>query len=826
MVNKLYEHKGTAFAAVEGALEGVLASEVGLDSENEEEYKALVAGLEVWDVSIEKLPTAVANEYFAKISEATEFETYEADAEDGSYKKGGLKDQLVENIKKSYLDEVDNSKVITSAESKNNIKGAIGSAVDSWLNKNKLTAKLTKYYSISSGADLGTINYGGTLVEAIESTLNSNDNYDAFQDERLDTAVSSAKAKLEAKAKEIKDSDKLYASAISATLINNTSSAYNGMYKINPYIGINDTENEIDYRVDNPFISLTGMKEEKNTAGTAVIGYYVSAANVAGLGTYSVDKYIDGLFTDTGDIESSEGTFETPFKVNEWLVGELVEVGNVYDRGRDQYSSDILSELEKPVPATNASPLNGVIKAEGEIQGEDWTDLYGPTKDFTMDEAANSAKAFTIAGTLLEGTSGAHTAYEAKLEELAVSDERYAEEFDVGTGTIKSELKAAYDALKEGVLKGEKTQDDVDDFVAEIDSLYAKDITTFEARAKQRLADFASTVADSELNVSDGDAVYVRHDEALEAYGSVAYPCTNVTEIDEWYKEARPYVKGEQNTIMEDILSSDLEDFANGLLERLKKLDVTNITTDPTNASRIAWEALVDEIEDALNSENPLTDVVFKGWVDPSKNEHDHLFYRLLSTTTLPSGKTVSLDDKGTQESTDDEYKLAYESETKEDLYVIYNDVVAIYNRLVALEKSVDEALLDMIESAKEKILSFNDKAVSDEDHLEAANTLKEDIVDEIQKIYGSSFTTQVLDQFVTITVDGEAGSYAYNVSLVENKFDDITLTHIKWIITIGATDTEGEEITFDLLEGELEDLVELVTSAVGAIDGVANETE
>ena len=84
MVNKLYEHKGTAFAAVEGALEGVLASEVGLDSENEEEYKALVAGLEVWDVSIEKLPTAVANEYFAKISEATEFETYEADAEDGS----------------------------------------------------------------------------------------------------------------------------------------------------------------------------------------------------------------------------------------------------------------------------------------------------------------------------------------------------------------------------------------------------------------------------------------------------------------------------------------------------------------------------------------------------------------------------------------------------------------------------------------------------------------------------------------------------------------------------------------------------------------------
>ena len=842
--NKLYEHKGTAFAAVEGALESVLASEEGLDSENEDEYEALVAGLEVWDVSVEKLPTAVANEYFAKISEATEFETYEADAEDGSYKKGqvvlavegkkavedslqGLKDQLVENIKKSYLDEVDNSKVITSTESKNNIKGAIGSAVDSWLNKNKLTAKLTKYYSISSGADLGIINYGGTLVEAIESTLNSNHNYDAFQDERLDTAVSSAKAKLEAKAKEIKDSDKLYASAISATLINNTSSAYNGMYKINPYIGINDTENEIDYRVDNPFILLTGMKEEKNTAGT-VIGYYVSAANVAGLGNYSVDKYIDGLFTDTGDIESSEGTFETPFKVNEWLVGKLVEVGNVYDTGRDQYSSDILSELEKPAPATNASPLNGVIKAEGEIQREDWEDLYGDTKDFTMDEAANSAKAFTIAGTLLEGTNGAHTAYEAKLEELAVSDEIYAEEFDVGTGTIKSELKAAYDALKEGVLKGEKTQDDVDDFVADIDSLYAKDITTFEARAKQRLADFASTVAEGEVNVSEGDAVYVRHDEALELYGSVAYPCTNVTEIDEWYKEARLYVKGEQNTIMEDILSSDLKDFAKGLLERLKKLDPIKITTDSTNASRVAWEALVDEIEVALEGDDPLTDVVvFQGYVDSTTKPNDRLFYRLLSTMTLPSGKTVSLDDNETPEvSTDDTYELTYESETKEDLYVIYNDVVAIYNRLVALEKSVDEALLDMIESAKEKILSFNDKAVSDEDRSEAVSTLKNDIVAEIQKIYGSSFTTQVLDQFVNISVDGEAGSYAYNVSLVEDKFNDLTLAHTNWIITIGATDIEGEEITFDLLEGELEDLVELVTSAVGAIDGVANETE
>ena len=43
--NKLYEHKGTAFAAVEGALEGVLASEEGLDSENEEEYEALVGSL-------------------------------------------------------------------------------------------------------------------------------------------------------------------------------------------------------------------------------------------------------------------------------------------------------------------------------------------------------------------------------------------------------------------------------------------------------------------------------------------------------------------------------------------------------------------------------------------------------------------------------------------------------------------------------------------------------------------------------------------------------------------------------------------------------------
>ena len=604
------------------------------------------------------------------------------------------------------------------------------------------------------------------------------------------------------------------------------------MYKINPYIGINDTENGVDYRIDNPFIDLTGMKEEKNTAGTSVIGYYVPAGNVSDLGDYSVDEYIDGLFTDTGDIESSEGTFVTPFDVNKWLVGELVEVGNVYDTGRDKYSSDVLRELQTPAPATNASPLNGVIKEDGEIQAKDWTDLYGNTKDFTMDEAANSAKAFTVAGTLLEGTNGAHTAYEAKLEGLAVSDERYAEEFDVGTGTIKSELKAAYDALKEGVLKGEKTQDDVDDFVGEIDSLYAKDITTFEARAKQRLADYATSLDDTLGDVSEGDAVYVRHDEALEAYGSVAYPCTNVTEIDEWYKEARTYVK-DGSGIMEDILSSDLKVFASGLLARLKELELDDITTDTTNASRTAWVALLGEIEDALEGDDPLTNVVFKGWVDPSKNSHDHLFYRLLSTTTLPSGKTVSLDNNETPEdSTDDTYELAYESETKEDLYVIYNDVVAIYNRLVALEKSVDEALLDMIESTKEKILSFNDKAVSDEDEPTAKETLEEDIVAEIQKIYGSSFTTEHLKQFVTISVDGEAGSYAYNVSLVAkgegegDKIDDLTLAHTDWIITIGAVDTDGDPIKFDLLEGELEDLVELVASAVGAIDGVANETE
>ena len=612
------------------------------------------------------------------------------------------------------------------------------------------------------------------------------------------------------------------------------------MYKINPYIGINDTENKIDYRVDNPFISLTGMKEEKNTAGTAVIGYYVPAANVTRLGTYSVDEFIDSLFTDTGDIVGGT-TLNTPFGVNEWLVGKLVEVQGVYDAGRDEYSLDILTELKTEAPATNASPLNGVIKVNatgqevGEITSTEWNALYGSDKEFTMDKAAASAKAFATAGSLLEGTNGAYTAYAAALEALATSDADYLTEFDVGSGNMKSALKAAYESLKEGILEGSKTQDDVDDFKGEIGNLYLTDIAAFKTSAEQVLADFVVSTAKDQDAVHDRDAVYARHEEAKELYGNpLYYPCTSVTEINTWYRDSRAYIGQDQaNTTMGDLLNSDIKTYAKGLYTLLDRLPTERRMSETGDAefgefwayTLGAVKQVIEKAEFGVGYNITFQgDNVLKDENSPSDMDRwEKLFYTICNSIELPSGVEFTLDEEIKDPDDEDtvigiKWDLVYgEISSKEDLDVVFADLTAIYNELVSMAAELDAA-----QEALKTFIVDTAKSYDGKDAPKGSATGNNALSRELRAAL-TKVSNLDLGSLCSIDIVGnETNGLKYKITINEThqgNIDNIVFYTRDYVVTV--TDSAGgNEKTFSLLEGEASDFVNYIKEAFKDVDG------
>jgi len=219
--NKLYNRKKLAFADIDGALKGIADDCFnGTDPTALEELKTQ---LKAYNVEIGTLPTDVASEWYTKISAAKELSIYAAKPETGStetYKKGqvvmgyegakavkesyqGVKDKLVEAIKKTYYTEIEASKVLGS-DGINTFKGVVNSSINTWLVTNdKDGTKISILAYLSADADFdgtgsgtadGLIHY----IEAqIEMQINAVSGYSGFGAERKVTASASAKAELD-----------------------------------------------------------------------------------------------------------------------------------------------------------------------------------------------------------------------------------------------------------------------------------------------------------------------------------------------------------------------------------------------------------------------------------------------------------------------------------------------------------------------------------------------------------------------------------------------------------------------------------------------------
>lgn len=370
---------------------------------------------------------------------------------------------------------------------------------------NKESAKLTDYYSISSGDNLGIgVYYEGTLVEAIETTLRTNPNYDAFQTERLKNTISDAKTQLKAKAKSIKDSDSDYAKAIYSQKI--TSGANKDKYRYYATIGINDTTNNVDYRIQNNLITHPGDGVPETTGeGTAAkpTGYYVSATDPQATNPFSVDYVVssyfnnDGTLTDATNIQNKEDIYQ----VKTWLQGALANLDTVYLSARMTFEQQGYVHLKWP---TTGTP----IIDETIIKTSDWQAIFGTSaapKEYTMVDVSNAVKGFMTAGSLLKGETGLVAKYEAAVEKLIENDRSYQTEFKLfeDYSGLDSELYKAYSELKTGVLKAEKGAEEIASFLEEknINNLYESDVASYLEDAKVIFTENYQNLARN--NVSD-----------------------------------------------------------------------------------------------------------------------------------------------------------------------------------------------------------------------------------------------------------------------------------------------------------------------------------
>ncbi len=715
--NQLYADKKAAFDAVEGALETVLDKEDGLDKDDKN-YKDLVDALKLYGVTVESFPTEVAQTWLDKISAATSFEKYTEDSAAGaemSYKKGDIKDAvegayavteclesvkntLVENIRKQYVDEVDNSKVMTDSNARTTAKSTINNAIDNWLNANK-TASLISYTSSDVSAlsgvdtqDLDSVSAAAKkenitkvgLIAWIELNVATIDNT-PFQTERVQNASASAKKNLEAHVKEIKDGDSDYSKAISWTEVPATATSHAGEYKVNTKIG------QKDYEVYNPFVNGAKDIKEDNKA------YY--AKEDALLTQYSVDSTLEGYVNEDGEplvieedgkVDSAKTAVATVLGLKNWEENGLTGLNKTYDDARILYrntvSTDITTELEGVEGSTSLTAAFDKLFGNGST-------LPTTNKDFTMTDVSLSRKSISTASTVLfDEDTGLQAVLDNFISTMNSDDHDYAivvkADSNPSVSTSTTEVGKEFKKVFNGVVAGTMTTDDVEDFADDLETLYATDVSnrksfllnTLEIQTSN-LITAAAGDAEGLTNIATINARLAEAKAALEdntKYSSklTAYSEDTYTAVTQWYNDALAWIKAYETVATKNVgdlglVASD-EDVSAYLTAKVAQ--VTNSVIYNTEGIEInAWSTVKGLLDDITTTNKSVTINVEQGDLDIS-SAFDKLNAKVTSNSEY---KTVTLTYEGFETVSDVSEYVEDVLAIKESIREIANDRLA-----------------------------------------------------------------------------------------------------------------------------------------------------
>ena len=408
------ELRNEAFKEVSDALNGINPTDQGIfNGENEAGLGELEEALKPYGISIDELPSEIVADYNEEISAAKSFEVYEEDADEDSdetYTEGetvlgyegakkvkaayvGLKTKLKNAILDSYKDEINNSKVLLTNDSRTALIGTVDTAIGDWISKNDanlLTTPLIKYTT----SDYVAIGNSG-LIGYIEQKLTENKTYytDSFKNERLSKALNDVYTAWSNEIKAIEAKDSNYVNLVKVTTKDGKNTFY-GSYTVKASSGT-------VLSVANPFLSGTDVKKQTTTgsdkvenssntvtAATADItlnstytGLSVSDTTVINsnkITTYSVYKLLSALITvgDDGSIKPASTLLDSPTTLNECKdVATIKKIGatytdifeDVYRGAMSKFCTSVYDEIDELMTNDSTQATTDGSKNDGYI---------------------------------------------------------------------------------------------------------------------------------------------------------------------------------------------------------------------------------------------------------------------------------------------------------------------------------------------------------------------------------------------------------------------------------------------------------------------------
>ena len=545
--NSFYNLKSIAYGEIDAALESVIGYEEDL-----EDNEALLNSLKTWGVDTTKLPSAIAEEHYKIVSEATEIKWVE-DKTNGNHTDLGyagaeaikgsvtnIKDTLLANIKAKYHKEINESKALADSEStKTALLGVVDTAISNFSNAdtNQTLMGLDQYVGTGvegfnradkSVDDAKTINLIGYIEYCLAQPVNGSVNT-AFMQERLQAAKTEVLSQLKTAKDAIKDS--LYLELTSYSTVNKVNYVENRTVS---------KKGSISSTVVNPFFTTkteetnSGFEVIEKTETTAVEPVDVKNSNGVAQETkptYNLNDWYNVLTK--CEVTPEEGNYGTLY-IQEWANEHASDFKKIYVDGlkllKEKLSGAKATSISNAESATgvlgaiSTSGLNGsFVKVENvwtEVSGDDydyvtasnletqWLNINKSLTPTTEDSKITEAEDIvSFADGVKENIASLVTLNDgfkawfagSKVEDTDVytggiinKDLAYKKYFD---GTTSS-LRKAFNAELNAALKGEVTEASVKSWTKSnnLNKLYEADVAEYLENAKEILAQKKDTI--------------------------------------------------------------------------------------------------------------------------------------------------------------------------------------------------------------------------------------------------------------------------------------------------------------------------------------------
>lgn len=403
-----FEAKLASFKAITTAL-GKIPDGEPFDEDETDKLALLEAQLKLYGVSVDSLPSSVAEEWNAKISKEVDFPVYTEDSATGatvSYKKGqskmeveagaaikssyaGIKEELKAAILKSYFDEIEASAILGD-NGKVTMKGVVSSSINTWVKTNDSdgSKKTLSQYMSTDSAELV-----GTIETQLAAAIGANDAYAAFGTERMTNATASVIKALKADLN-LAVADAKYSNLVGGSKIA-TGKDHAGKYKILLKGGVTDETNSIETSFDNPFASVSGLSAaDKGTEadGDEDYGYVSSVGTVSiTLPTVNPLKLSASISASAQQVYDSIIHLDSTGKLDGGLLNKYLT-----DNNMDGTTGDSSDVLQVKALATNYASIFTSIK-NAAVKGYEAAQVTANISTNTAD--SNSEVAFGTYGT-------------------------------------------------------------------------------------------------------------------------------------------------------------------------------------------------------------------------------------------------------------------------------------------------------------------------------------------------------------------------------------------------------------------------------------------